>query len=422
MDYILFVVYLLILCWLVTKVSFVKNSGLSGRLVVLLFLLKIIAGLAIGWISYHTYNTGNDYWDVNREGWKEYQILLNNPKEYFTNVFHSQYTKGYGGLFDSFQSFWNDLRNNIIIKFLSICDILSQGNYYINSLFFNFFCFLGHVAFYRVFIQIYKKQQPGVIICCFLLPSMLYFTSGVQKDGIVFTTLGFLSYAVFQSLQENKFSKKRLFIIGVAFVILFLIRSYVLINLLPALIIWILVKKFNWPTLRSFIIGYIILGVLFFNINSIFNRVNPPATVAQKQADFFTLPKAVTQLKTDTLYSSFKSFLYNAPQAYNHLLLRPYVYELPIKSMLPVIIETLLYQLLFILFIFFKRKEEGSRYNPFILFGVFFTFTMFLFIGYIMPNLGSLVRYRSVYLCFLLTPCVCTIDWERLRRLLLIKK
>ena len=300
LDYILFVVYLLILCWLITKVSFVKNSGLNTRVVTGLFLLKIAAGLAIGWISYNTYNTGNDYWDVNREGLKEYQLLLNNPKEYFTNIFHSQYTKGYGGLFDSFQSFWNDLRNNIIIKFLSICDIFSRGNYYINSLFFNFFCFLGHVAFYRVFIQIFNKQQRGVIVCCFLLPSMLYFTSGVQKDGIVFTTLGFLSYAIFQSLQESYFSKKRLFIIGLAFITLFLIRSYVLINLFPALILWILVEKFNWPQLPGFIAGYIILGILFFNIDSVVKEVNPLKTVAQKQADFLQLPKAVTALVTDT--------------------------------------------------------------------------------------------------------------------------
>jgi hypothetical protein len=251
---------------------------------------------------------------------------------------------------------------------------------------------------------------------------MLYFTSGIQKDGIVFTTLGFLAYAVFQSLQQNVFSKRRVFVIILAFAVLFLIRSYVLINVLPALIIWVLVKKFNWPPLRSFITGYIILGLLFFNINSVFKAVNPPATVAQKQADFFTLPKAVSQLETDTLYPTFKSFLYNAPQAYNHLLLRPYIYELPTKSMLPVIIETLIYQLLFVLFIFFRRKEERNQYNPFILFGIFFTLTMLLFIGYIMPNLGSLVRYRSVYLCFLITPVVCNINWERLRSFFKIKK
>ena len=385
-----------------------------------LFLAKIIAGLAIGWISYNLYNTGNDYWDVNREGWKEYQLLLSDPKEYFTNIFKSQYTQGYGGMFDSFQSFWNDLRNNIIIKFLSVCNIFSRGNYYINSLFFNFFCFLGHVAFYRVFIQIYKKQQLAVIACCFLLPSMLYFTSGVQKDGIVFTTLGFLSYTVFKSLRQNYFSKKNLLIILLALTVLFLIRSYVLLNVLPALIIWILVAKFKRPVFKSFAIGYIILGLIFFNFNV--KNINPLKTVTQKQADFFTLPAASTQIKLDTLYPNFKSFLYNAPQAYNHLLLRPYLTELPAKSLLPINIELVFYQLFFILFIVFKRKKEEKETNPFILFGIFFTLTMFLFIGYIMPNLGSIIRYRSVYLPFLITPVICNIEWGKIKGLFKIKK
>jgi Predicted membrane protein (DUF2142) len=387
-----------------------------------LFLAKIIAGLTIGWISYNLYSTGNDYWDVNREGWKEYQLLLSNPKEYFTNIFKSQYTRGYGGMFDSFQSFWNDLRNNIIIKFLSLCNIFSRGNYYINSLFFNFFCFLGHVAFYRIFIQIYKKQHRAVIVCCFLLPSMLYFTSGVQKDGIIFTTLGFLSYTVFKCLQQNYFSKKSLLIILLALTVLFLIRSYVLLNVLPALIIWMLVAKYKLPAFKSFAIGYIILGMLFFNFNNVVKTINPLKMVTQKQADFFTLPVASTQIKLDTLYPNFKSFLFNSPQAYNHLLLRPYITELPSKSLLPINIELVFYQLFFILFIFFRRKKEEGENNHFILFGIFFTLTMFLFIGYIMPNLGSIVRYRSVYLPFLITPVVCNIDWAKIKHFIKIKK
>jgi hypothetical protein len=412
-DYILFVFYLLLFCWLVTQVPFIKKSGLNNRYIVVLFLVKIAAGLAIGWLSYFM-DTKNDYWIVNREAWIEYQLLFSNPKEYFTNIFQSHYTQGYGGLFDSFQSFWNDLRNNIIIKFISVCNIFTRGNYYSNSICFNFFCFLGHVAFYRVFIQIFKKQQVAVIIGCFLLPSMLYFTSGIQKDGIIFITLGFLSYAVFQSLQQNSFSKKRIVIIVLGFVSLFLIRSYVLLNLLPPLVLWILVAKFKWPALKTFVIGYIIIGLIFFNFNSIVHSFNPLKTVSDKQAAFFTLPIANTQIKTDTLYPTFKSFISNAPQAYNHLLFRPYIDEVSVKSLLPINAELALYQILFLLFLFFRRKKEAGEYNPFILFGIFFTLTMFLFIGYIMPNLGSIVRYRSVYLVFLVTPVICQIDWKRI--------
>jgi hypothetical protein len=159
-----------------------------------------------------------------------------------------------------------------------------------------------------------------------------------------------------------------------------------------------------------------------FNINSIIPSVNPLKTITDKQAAFLLLPVAATQIDIDTLHPNFKSFAINAPQAYNHLLLRPYPFELPAKSLLPINIELIGYQFLFILFILFRRKRLIGEDDPFILFGVIFTLTMFLFIGYIMPNLGSLIRYRSIYLIFLVTPMLCRIDWEKLVRIFKLKK
>ncbi|HMC99171.1 MAG TPA: hypothetical protein VKH37_03430, partial [Ferruginibacter sp.] len=78
--------------------------------------------------------------------------------------------------------------------------------------------------------------------------------------------------------------------------------------------------------------------------------------------------------------------------------------------------------LLFVLFLFFRRKEASIGREPFLYFALFFTFTMFLFIGYIVPNLGSLVRYRSFYLPLLITPLLCLVDWEKLLRTFNIKK
>jgi hypothetical protein len=192
--------------------------------------------------------------------------------------------------------------------------------------------------------------------------------------------------------------------------------------LLPPLILWILIVKFRWPAFKSFAVGYISAGLVLFNINSIIPSVNPLKTITDKQAAFLMLPVAATQISIDTLHPNFKSFAMNAPQAYNHLLLRPYPFELPAKSLLPINIELIGYQLLFILFLFFKRKKLEGEDNPFILFGVIFTLTMFLFIGYIMPNLGSLIRYRSIYLIFLVTPMLCRIDWVKVTGLFKLKK
>ena len=121
--------------------SFTKNTGLAGSIILGLFLLKVFAGVLIGWMSQKFYPQGNDYWGLNGLGWKEYQMLMNDPKEFFTDTFRSTYAGNYGGFFDSVGTFWNDLKNTLIGKLLAFCNIFSRGNYYINSLFLNFLCF-----------------------------------------------------------------------------------------------------------------------------------------------------------------------------------------------------------------------------------------------------------------------------------------
>jgi len=99
-----------------------------------------------------------------KEGLIEYNLLLTNPKEYIHNFFQSNYTSGYGELFSSTNSYWNDLTSNLIIKFLSVCDIFSFGYYNVNVIFYNFTIFFGAVALYRVFDMVYINNKWFLII------------------------------------------------------------------------------------------------------------------------------------------------------------------------------------------------------------------------------------------------------------------
>lgn len=422
MNYLLFAVYLVVLCWLMLRVPFIKNAGISSRVLLGLFLIKILAGIAIGWISINIYGPGNDYWDLNDYAREEYQYLLANPIKYFLNIFTSNYDGGYGGVFGSFNSYWNDLESNIIIKGITVFNIFSRGDYYINSLFFNFLVFFGHVILYRLFIQIFPGKQTWVIIGCFLLPSTLYFTSGIHKDGIVFLLLAVLIYCVYQSLIKNRFSIKRLSFIITSLILLFLIRNFVVLALLPALFAWILATKTKWNAALTFSAIYIVCALLFFNISRVNSTINPPAIIVQKQTDYLNLPVAATQIELTPLQPGFKSFVSNTPQALNHSFLRPYLWELPDLFILPLSVELFLYQFLMLLLIFFRRKDFNSAQKPFLLFVIFFILSIFLVIGYIVPNLGSLVRYRSLYLPFIITPALCCLDWNRLGTVLKIIK
>jgi len=422
LNYLLFAVYLVILCWLLLRTPFIKNAGINNKLLLGLFLIKVVAGIAIGWISIHIYGPGNDYWDVNDFAREEYQLLLSNPGKYIINIFTSDYQQGYGGMFSTGDSYWNDLRGNIVIKLVSVFNLFSRGDYYINSLFFNFIIFFGHVILYRLFIKLYPGREIPVIIGCFLLPSTLYFASGIHKDGLVFLMLAVLIYSVYQSVLKSNVSLKRLLLIIISLAFLFLIRSYIFVLLLPALFAWILSAKAKWPVGRTFAVVYLLAGILFFSIGPLTGKINPPEIITNKQTEYINLPRAATQIELTPLQPTVKSFIYNVPEALNHSLLRPYLWELPVNSLLPLNIEWFLYLVLLIAFIFFRRKDNNYADRPFLFFVLFFTCTVLLVIGYIVPNLGSLVRYRSLYLPIVITPLLCMINWKSLAKSLKITK
>lgn len=415
MNYLLFAVYLVILSSLMLRVPFIKNCGISSGTLLTLFLIKILAGIAIGWISIHIYGPGNDYWDNNDYAREEYQLLQTNPVKYLSNIFTSDYQGGYAGMFSSGDSYWNDLKGNIVIKLVSVFNILSRGDYYINSLFFNFIIFFGHVILYRLFIKMFPGRQLWVIIGCFLLPSALYFSSGIHKDGVVFLMMAVAMYCVYQSLLKNRFSVKRILLICISLILLFLVRNFVLLALLPALVAWILTAKTKWNAAVVFTSVYILSTLFFFNVSSLNSKINPPAIIAQKQAAYRNLPVAATQIELTPLQPAFESFAANAPQALSHVLLLPYPGQRPVNSLLPFALELFFYLSLPFLLFFFRRKDAEPDNLPFLFFVVFFTGTVFLFIGYMVPNVGSLIRYRSLFFPFVITPVLCSLKWEKLK-------
>ena len=413
MSYVFFLLYLCIFSWLLTRSRFIIKSGLPNKVVVGLFIIKIIAGCVFYWMLLQT-STSIDTLGYNLFGLDEYHLLFNHPKEYFTNLFTSGYSNGYQGILSSADSYWKDLADNIVVKFLSICDILSRGNYFINVIIYNYVLFFGTIGLYRTFSKVYKKKQSLLIIGCFLLPSMLFNTSVIHKEGFILSAISVVIFNTYATLQKGPFKASRTFYIIAASAFVFLLRNYVFIALLPAVFAWVLssVKKYN--AILTFSITYLVGAIIFFNINKLADKINLPQSVSNKQESFEKLGMPHTYIAVDTLKPTFKSFAVNAPQALSHSLLRPYFTDIIMSPfLLPYIIELLLYQGLLVLFIFFREKKT-SLPDPFILFGFFFSISVLLIIGYIVPAIGPIIRYRSIYLPFILIPIICTIDWKRI--------
>lgn len=411
-EYILVSVYVLLGFWLIPQLPFIKKAGLSKKELRLLLAFKMICSLLVAfYLGKFMYS---DYVVNNAEGKLQYDLLLKNPQVFFTDFTSDLKSYGPGRLFETKDSFWGYLRFSLLYKFLAILNIITKGNFYLNTILFSSFVYFGHIAFYRIYSELYKGHKLKILFTCFLLPSLLLYTSCVHKDGVIFIAIGLTSYIFHRILQSYKPLKiKYLFALVLCLTIIFLLRNYVVVAIIPALIIALLCKVFAANKRWVIIITYSFFSLLFFL--SGFNKLplNLPAAVAARKADFATLELGNTNIAMNDLQPTFKSFILNFPQAINHSLMRPYLWEFRQLPVLLTALELFIYQFMLLVFIFYRKKPSGTIDN-FNIFGLLFLFNMLLIIGYTIPNIGAIVRYRSIFWVLLICPVVCNFDWKRL--------
>jgi len=376
-----------------------------------------MAGIFYGWIGiyYGQFAYMYDTWGYHYLSVEEYKLLFNNPSEYFSNIVHSGYENKYGGFFSPDYSWWNDLKNNMFIKFLSLVNIFSFGNYYVNVIFYSFITFIGPVAMYRVFSDVFPGKKVNVLVATFLIPSFAYWTSGIHKDGLVFMAISLIIYHVYFGLKEKKFKLSRVFPLFISFIIILSFRNFLLVIFIPALFAWILSTRNPKRNAIIYISTYLICGLLFFSLRYIFPGLDFPQAVVDKQQAFKTL-QGNSGIELPELKPTIGSFLMNTPHALSSTTLRPHPGDVKHILSMAAASETAFLLLLFFLFLFWRTN--GVKSTSFIWFCVFFSFSFLLSIGFTVNFLGAIVRYRSIILPFLLVPVISLINWERIYAIL----
>lgn len=420
MIYLLFIFYCVLFCWLITRIDFFKKSGLSNKILITLFAVRILSLIVGSYLNLYILPV-SDSVVFHQMGIEQFHLLFKNPHEYLVDIFQSNYSTGYARLLDDTHSYWNNLRTNLLAKMLSIFDLFSFGSFWINTLFYNFLIFFGCVALYKVFIKIFPKRFYSVIFCIFILPSALFYSAMIHRDGLILLSLSMIIYHLFFIMTGSKISWKRMIIITLFLLLIFLLRNFVFITLIPALIAWILAQKFPKSAFASFIAVYVVVAILFFTSGFISPGANLPQYVTLRQQSFIEIGKAGNStINIQPLHPTFKSFLNNAPEALDHTLFRPYLTEINNVLYVPFALEILLFEILFLVFVFCHKRMLPI--NALIYFCLFFSLSMFLITGYTVPIIGAIVRYRSIYFIFLLLPVTCYINWERLGKLVGINK
>lgn len=375
---------------------------------VILFYIKVGVGILYGlYFNLPKQQATADTWRFYRESLPETQLLLHNPLLFVQSLFMHGYSQT-GNLFIGKDSYWNDLKDNIIIKIFAVFNVLSQHNYYTNLIFFNFLFFFGLIAFYRLVKQYSISNNWLLIASVFLMPSFLFWGSGIHKDGLLFSAMGVLLYCIHQ-LMYQKTTAKFLFIGFLCFTLIFFVKSFIALALIPAILSWWLAVKFNKHHQLYFIAVYTGFLLLIMAMSLLSNHYNPLFYLANKQHEFLLL-NGNSAIKVPNLQPTLQSMIHYAPTAIDIALFRPHLkeakniaYDLSFAEILLNIGITLT---------FLWTIKNNRPIAPFFICCFYFGFSVLLLEGYTVTFVGAIVRYRSLVLPIIIAPMVAMISFK----------
>ncbi len=375
MEHLLFAAYLIFSAWLVTKINFFKKSGLTSSQLIIFFLLKVMAGIFYGWIGVYYGNLAQmvDTWAYHYESIQEYQVLKSDPAEFFQSLFRNNYENGFSNFLVTKNSWWNDFKANFFIKILALFNLFSFGNYYTNLIFFSFFSLFGPVAIYRVMREEFPYKKIPVLLATFLVPSFLYWTSGLHKDGLIFTGFAIVAYNFYFGLKKNRFTAGAILSILLGLGLVLALRNFLMLPLLGALITWVLASRLKFRPVVVFSAAYLLFLIVFFTGKFIHPKLDFPNAVAIKQEEFMSLGGG-SAVEVKKVPPNLAGFITHAPQAFSLSVLRPFPTDVRHLLSLAAAVEVNLLLLLFLFFLFWRTRGRGI--NAFLLFCFFFSFSL----------------------------------------------
>jgi hypothetical protein len=303
MSWIIYILLFLALGFTIYRHRFFHLPGLPRTCALWLFMLKIIAGLAI-WYVYTYYYPQREYADI----WKYfddseivYQALDENPSDYFKiisgigideNIQHAYFDQ----MKNWDQKFENNLFNDshTIIRYNALLRLISGGNYHTHSLVMCFLAFIGLCAIYHWLYKWLWQWKKAVVFILFVSPSLLFWSSGVLKEGILFFALGMLILHAWRFADDKK--RYRLFWIIVSVWLLAMTKLYMLVFVIPSLLFAIhLIRNPRFALLKFVSLIMILIGISFA-IHYTKPDYSPFRIIANKQNDFLNLARGGTYL------------------------------------------------------------------------------------------------------------------------------
>ncbi|MBI4929451.1 MAG: DUF2142 domain-containing protein [Bacteroidetes bacterium] len=281
------ITYTVLFIFLIWKINFFRDESISRKIIVFVFLLKIVAGTIL-WLVYtriYPDRLTADIFKYFDDGKVMYNALFSKPLDYFkmllgipdASLLH-YYNDDMGHWTRPFNQGMYD-ENRTLIRFNALVDIFSFSNYHVHTVFICFLSLTGLMGIYKSFSSFLSNKKKELFAAIFLLPSVLFWGSGVLKEGLIVFFLGMVIYHYQKFIQEGV-SAKRLCLVFIFLFLLSITKIYILLVLLPALIAhtWVVKTKNRFSEIK-----YAVVLIIYFSIGLVIPKYHFPFMLMEKQ-------------------------------------------------------------------------------------------------------------------------------------------
>lgn len=338
-------------------------------------MLKLLAGIILGYIFYEYYGTGDTI--------SFFEIAQGNEK------------------------LSNDPRSQFFISILIPIVKLSGKSYWITSLWLSFISFIATWNAVRILSSIFQKSKYPIAICILFIPTVIFWSSGILKDTFAFAALITAIVLIIKFYKHTRLSTLDLLLLIVSMFLLFEIKHYLLITTLifgGVLVASVMLKQINgkWKWIATLLF----LGLTFFSTQVI----HPYLTIDRIACTIYQNNVDIQQKSNDPISISIEdpsilSVIRATPSALHTGLFRPSIFDsVPLWGTIHQVENLLLTILLFIsLILLIKKKPKIDR--PLLFASISCVLLLAIMLPLSTPNFGTLVRYKNAYMPFLFLIC-----------------
>lgn len=374
-------------------------------------LAKLMGGLGVCFV-YTLYYNGGDTLQYFLDSQDVINLLFKKPGGFIEIVFTPNSPEKFWANFDpdtGYPVYYRDPETFMVVRIVVFLVLISFKSFFVSTILLAWISFWGIFRLFKIFATEYPEITGKVAIAILFIPSVVFWGSGLLKDTITLSCIGYYFSAFYNIFIRRKKVHTNIIILIVSAWLIISIKPYIIFGILPGSILWIVFKMLNQirgEIARTaalpliFIIGITFgYAMLLFLENQLaeysMDQVLERAVVTQK--DLKSEYYRGNSFDIGDFEANIPSMLALSHKAIEASLFRPYLFEANNIVMFISGLENAFILILTIIALYKVRVIYLPRFvlrNHMLMFSLIFSLFFAFAVGISTSNFGSLVRYK----------------------------